>query len=271
MKKLVIILGIACISASATAQSNQPSVRIGNIEIIIRKQEQDTTMQVNILDGNDKPDAGSSKSDVQSQPQPQVKPKFKQYQKSSVLGGIGLMIPDNNNDYYTTLGGNSFNFDFGGMKRYHLSRRFALGWSCNYSFYNYKLNDINEEEIFKREVLQDKIFEHDISKQVFRSHNVAFGTFARYYLTTRGDKLYVDLGAQGDFAPFRKYMIKFTNGGKNYWENDHAFNAFSASAVARIGLKSHAFFFRYRFTDNFNKTVLPKDLPPITFGIVWFD
>jgi hypothetical protein len=66
-------------------------------------------------------------------------------------------------------------------------------------------------------------------------------------------------------------MVKFANGGKDYYKNDYAFNPFYASAIARIGWKnSRAIFVRYRFTDNFNQKALPMDLPPITFGIQWF-
>ena len=265
MKKTVIIWGLCCISLCTTAQT--PKVRIGNMEIIVKKQEQDTTLQINVFE-EPCPDSPSEPS----------KPKntFQKKSKSSGFGSIGFVIPNNGSGYYTTLGGNSINLEIGGMKRYYLTRWFVLGGTLQYSYYNYKLNNANEDPYFIYEVLEDNPFDRkDAKKQVFRSHNIATSAFARFYLSPskyRGNNgLYIDVGAQGDFAPFRHYMVKFANGGKDYYKNDYAFNPFYASAIARIGWKnSRAIFVRYRFTDNFNQKALPMDLPPITFGIQWF-
>jgi len=265
MKKIIILFSIACISLSAAAQR---AVRIGSYEVIVRSQGQDTTLQVNVLDDPCPP----CPSENETRPAPQ-RPRYNRTQ-STAWGGFGFIIPDNGEGYYTTLGGNSINLDFGGMKRWHLSRWFALGWTYNYSFYNYKLKDVDQEMTFNTEVLGGNIFDKkDINKQVFRSHNFAIGVFTRFYLIPppAREKLYIDIGAQGDIAPFRHYMMKFVNGGKDFYPNDYAFNSFSTSAVARIGWKNHAFFLRYRLTENFNQNALPKDLPPINFGIIWLN
>jgi len=186
-------------------------------------------------------------------------------------------LPDNSDNYYTALGGSSFTLDFGGMNRTYFTRWSALGWTYNYSFYNYRLRDAFEEPNFNNNVLGGKIFDKDeIKRNGFSSHNAAVGVFMRCYLvpqTRRGmrDGLYVDLGVQGDLALIKNYKIKYENGGSNKYNNDYAFNSFTASAVARVGWRNHAFFARYRVTELFNKKELPMDLPPISFGIIWLN
>ena len=275
MKKIMTILCITCISVSAIAQSG---VRIGNYEFFIKKAGQDSIIQVFVEDDPCPP--------CPSENEIRPKPKSKQhkYHKSTTFTGIGFISSNSNNlfpkynsaDYYTILGGKSMNLDFGRMHRYHLSRRFALGTSLQYSYYNYRLK--LDEPVYLQEVYNRRFTKDEIYKQVFRSHNVAGGVFTRFYLVppkNRGnDGLYLDLGAQGDFA-FSKYCKLKTHSGDKYKQRDgEAFNPFSASAIARIGCKgwgwgndAFAFFVRYRFTDAFNSNVLPKELPPITFGI----
>jgi len=271
MKKLVTIFCITCISVSAIAQSG---VRIGNYEIFVKKAEKDSTIQVFVEDDPCPP--CPSENETRSKP----KNTFKKYNKSNGFAGIGFILPDNGSGYYTTLGGNSLNIDVGNMFRYHLSRRFALGNTFQYSYYNYKLK--LSEPVYLEEVFKNKSFEKDdIDKQVYRSHNLAASVFTRFYLIppqNRGnDGLYIDLGAQGDFA-FSKYCkLKTHSEGKYKYRDSEAFNPFSASAIVRIGWinfpvrgNSCAFFARYRFTDVFNSKVLPMDLPPITIGMQFF-
>ena len=186
-------------------------------------------------------------------------------------------MPDNG---FTTVGGNSLNIDVGRMNRYHLTRRFALGTTVNYSYYNYRLRNAADDPIFNAEVRNDKPFEPNrVRKEVFRSHNIVGGAFARFYLvaprTRDNDGVYLDLGAQGDFAFSKYYIMKFNNGGKDKYRNGYAFNPFTASAIARVGWKTNSrgcnppvVFVRYRLTDVFNTPkALPMDLPPITIGM----
>ena len=270
MKKIAtFIFCIACISAIAIAQ---PGVRIGNMEIIIRKYDQDTTTLINILDCPQCPQENGTRS---------APPKntFKSYNKTTEFVSVGFILPGNG--YYSTLAGNSINIDVGSMRRNHLSPNFAIGRTLQYSFYNYKLKDADENPYFNDKVLNgEHIAKNDINKQVFRSHNVAASLFLRSYLVppkNRGnDGLYIDLGAQGDFAFSKFYMLKSKNDGKERYHNDN-FNLFSASAIARIGWNGgwlgnkHAIFVRYRFTDTFNKGALQMDLPPVTIGIQFFE
>jgi len=273
MKKLIIIFCITCISVSAIAQS-QSGVRIGSYVFHVQKADPDSLINVYAED-NPCPPCPS-----ENEIRPQPKTTFKRYNRNEGFCGIGFILPDNGNNYYTALGGNSINIDVGNLRTYHLSRWFALGSTLQYSYYNYRLK--LDEPLYLNEVFKNRPIEKDdIAKQVFRSHNVAIGAFTRFYLIppkNRGnDGLFIDFGAQGDFAFSRYCMIKTQEDKKYKYRDAEAFNPFSASAIARIGWKgfpirgnSGAFFARYRFTDAFNSKVLPMDLPPITIGIQFF-
>ena len=268
MKKLIILFGAICISFGAMAQF-PPAVRIGNMEIIVRKQEQDTTLQVSEFDYS----LSQASSDWSHS-----KPSFNRHASNSFVG-FGFAVPDNSSAYYTILGGNSFNFDVGGMRRYHLSRRFALGKSLQYSYYNYRLRNAAIEPNFNSQILGGTTIGQDnIEREMFRSHNLALGIFARSYLVAPNNRgkggLYIDIGAQGDWAFSRFYRLREENVRHKYRDN-YAFNPFTASAIARIGLNTRkgsnpALFVRYRFTDAFNSSVLPMDLPPFSIGIQFF-
>jgi len=270
MKKLMTILCISCISVGAIAQSG---VRIGSYVFHVQKANQDSLTNVFAEDDPCPP----CPSENETRPQP--KTTFKKYNRNEGFAGIGFILPDNGNDYYTALGGNSINIDVGNARTYHLSRHFALGTSLQYSYYNYRLK--LDEPLYLQEVFKNRPIEKDdIAKQVFRSHNVAIGAFTRFYLVPSiysNMGLYIDLGAQGDFAFSRYCMIKTHEDKKYKYRDAEAFNPFSASAIARIGWggfpirkSTGAFFIRYRFTDAFNSKVLPMELPPITIGIHFF-
>ncbi len=267
MKKILTIFCIACISVSVMAQSG---VRIGNMEIIIKKSvhDQDTMMQVTVEDP-----CPPCPSENETRPKPKKNPY--KYHVSSFYAGMGFILPDNSNDYYTVLGGNSINIDAGWIHRYQISRWFALGGMLNYSYYNYKLRNDAEEPVFRDEVIGKIFTPEDITKQAYRCHDISAGVFTRFYLVppkwrSSNDGMYIDLGVQGDFAFSKYYKLNTHTEGKDKYHDDYAFNPFTASAITRIGWDWFAVFARYRFTDAFNSKALPMDLPPITIGIQFF-
>ena len=263
MKNLITVLFcIVFISTNAIAQRN---VRIGNLEISVRNNNQDTTMQVVVTDP-----CPPCPSENEVRPKPKtIKNKY----YSTFFGGLGFILPDNGNSYYTVLGGNSINIDAGWMHRYHICPWFALGSTLQYSYYNYKLRDAANEPAFMEEVLGKPFAKEDINKQAYRCHNISASAFTRFYLVPpkrKNDGIYIDLGIQGDFS-FSKYLKFHTNSeGKDRYHDDYAFNSFSASAITRLGWKDYAIFTRYRITDAFNSKALLMDLPPITIGIQFF-
>jgi hypothetical protein len=278
MKKIMTtILCVAGISVTAIAQSG---VRIGNMEINVRKNsDQDTMVQI-IVKNTTPPSFSKNQNQTKPSATKKTTSKFQKYNTTRFYFGAGFiipdnfMIPDNDKDYYTVLGGQSFSYDIGCMRRYQIARRFAVGGTLHYSFYNYKLWNVANEPTFTEDVLGMSFTNDNIRKQVFRSRNVAAGVFARCYLSPpRGRNkggFFIDLGAQGDFAFSKFYKMKTHSGMMKKHRDGYAFNPFTASAIARAGRGSTAIFARYRFTEALNQKALPMDLPPITIGIQLF-
>jgi len=267
MKKIIFSVCIICFTVAATAQ---PTVRIGNMEIIVRYHGQDTTMQVNILE--DKPPISQ-------------KPTNRYNHKITSLINLGFVLPFNNSNSFVHVSPiSSINLDFGAMYQKQFSNRLATGVQGHYSYYNYRMQNLYRNPNFIENVMSDRVVEKgDVNKQVFRSHNYALGLFVRYYISTgkneRDPGIYVDLGTQGDFAISKFYKLKTFEGHKKY-RNTKAFCPATASVFARVGLRRdlwtkngntgdlYSFYVRYRLTNVFNQNLLPIDLPPITFGIV---
>ena len=263
MKKVIII--ILCVTGISVTVIAQSGVRIGNMEFVIRNTGNDTIPQITVDDP-----CPPCPSENETRPKATYKSRV-----TDGYFGLGFILPDNGNDFYTVHGGNSFNLDFGGERRYHLTRRFAVGGLSHYSFYNYKLKPVNPT--YLNEVIGRNINPDDIRKQVFRSHNLAAGVFTRFYLSPPKSNgkggMFIEAGAQGDFA-FSKYTkLKTRNpNGKEKHRDGYVFNPFTASATARVGWGSTVVFARYRFTDAFDKKELatPMDLPRITIGLQFF-
>jgi len=276
MKKLVIIiLSVTCISVTAIAQTG---IRIGKMEFLYRIAGSDTITQ--ITEDNPCPPCppeNETSSNSKSYSYSYTFPNNSNGNKKSISDGycgIGFILPDNGDDFYSVRGGNSFNIDLGGERRYHLSRRLAVGGLTQYSFYNYRLKPVTPT--YLNEVIGRDINPNDVKKQVFRSHNLAAGVFARFYLSpprSNGKRgMFMEAGAQGDFA-FSKYCkLKLHSSSKEKHRDGYVFNPFTASATARVGWGSTVVFARYRFTDAFNKKELttPMDLPRVTIGLQFF-
>lgn len=261
MKKLITIFCFACISVCTVVA--QKGVKIGNMEIVIKKIDQDTVTQIIVEDP-----CPPCPSEKETRP----KPKASKYHRSSFFAGIGFILPDYGSDYYTVLGGNSINIDAGWLHRFQITRRFSLGGTLQYSYYNYKLRDAASDPVFAGEVIGGPVDPGDIDKQVYRCHDIATSAFTRFYLVpastwSNSSGLYLDLGIQGDFAFSKYYKLNTNSGGNKKHHDDYAFNPFTASTIVRVGWNWFSVFARYRFTDAFNSRALPMDLPPITIGI----
>jgi hypothetical protein len=254
MKRIIVLIG-ACMMAGGIVA--QPTVRIGNMEISVKKINGDTMTQI-LVD----------------------EPKPKQFPKHEHVGyfGLGMNYPGNSDDIYPLAG--SFNLDVGGSEIFRLSRHFALVGSLGYSFYNYRLRNVVGADAEFDEITDGRIDADRIKRQMFRSNDLATGIYTRFYLITprwnglnsstsdRG--VYIDLGVQGDWA-FAKYVkIKYNKGGgSEKFHDNYAFKPFNASAVVRVGWSNVAFFGRYRFTDTFNHNVLSGEVPRWSFGVLF--
>ncbi len=260
MKNLIVIF---CIAISTISLMNAQSVRIGSLEFSVKKKAPGDTIMEIVSNDPCPPCPSDDKS--------RSKSKYK-YHETSFFAGLGFMVPDYSSDYYTALGGNSLNIDAGWQYRYSLSRRFSIGGTLQYSYYNYRMRDAASDPIFMEEVIGHPINPDDIDKQMYRTHNAAAGVYTRFYIVptrwhSNNDGMYLDLGIQGDFAFSKYYKINTHSSGKDKYHDNYAFNPFMASAYVRLGWEWFAVVARYRLTDAFNSKALPMDLPPLSIGI----
>ncbi|MDR0814752.1 MAG: hypothetical protein LBN37_03255, partial [Bacteroidales bacterium] len=122
MKKL-IVLSCACMMAGMTFAQ---SVRIGNMEISVKKVKGDTLTQVLV----DEPCPPCPPCPSENETRPRTKPTQFSTRENRVYIAYGGNRPYNG--AYPIS--NSFNFDVGGMDVYRLSRHFALMGTLGYSF-----------------------------------------------------------------------------------------------------------------------------------------
>jgi hypothetical protein len=252
MKKIIITLCLA--GATAGMAAVRQSVKIGNVEINFGKRDTITPAdehQLRLPEGN-----GSAAG---------KRARYKRRGDETFIG-VGFALPNDGSRYYSLLGVNSYNIDFGYREYQHLNRWLAAGYTLQYSFYSYRLKDaIDDPAFLKATTGTDARPSYEIDKQAYRSHNVAVGIFTRCYLAPH--TAYLDLGVQGDLSFSKHYRLYYSRDGRQEFRNNHAFNPFIASAVAQVGLKSFAIFARYSLTNVFNHSEIPRDLPPLSIGI----
>ncbi|MDR1672188.1 MAG: PorT family protein [Bacteroidales bacterium] len=238
----------------------QPAQRNGNMETTVKKSHGDTLTQITL----DKPCPCEKKH--------ASKPAYHRYSHDATFA-VGFILPDDGAGMYTIDGIKSYHLDFGWGHRYQMNRVFTLGSIYSYSFHNYRLKDAASDPLFTGNITGGSVLPEEVKKQTFRSHNISVNVYLRLYVIPQS-KVFIDLGVQGDMLFNKYYKVKYNerNGMERFHEN-HAFRPFTASAVARIGKRSHisqkdfSFFARYRFTEIFNGNVLMKDLPPLSIGI----
>ena len=263
MKKLIVIFCIINISMNVIAQR---AVRIGNMEIIVRAAEQDTTVQINVLDEPVVPQVSENTT--------QPRNRFLYRNNNGPFVDLGFVLPDNSSDYYTVLGSRSLNVNVGAMRNHHFAPRFALVGTLHYSYHNFDFHNITDDPVFLSVVLGDRDFSNEqIRRQTFRSHNLGTGASIRFYFNKPTHRrippsgIFFETGARAEVALRKFAMIDTKSDGSKKYHDDHAFNPFIVSAFASVGLNKTAIFVSYRLTDVFNSSVLQKDLPPINIGI----
>ncbi|GHT21528.1 hypothetical protein FACS189464_0450 [Bacteroidia bacterium] len=236
----------------------QSSVRIGNMEISVKKINGDTLTQV-LVDEPCSPCRSENETGEKST-------RYSHW----TYTGFGMNYPGSSADIYPLSG--SFNFDVGGFSSFRLSRHFAFLGSFGYSLYSFRLrNVIGADAEF--DPITGGLPADRVKKQMYRSNNLTAGIYTRFYLIapqqySHKESLYIDLGVQGEWA-FAKYVkLRYNGGGSEKFHDNYAFKPFNASAVARIGWNGIACFARYRFTDAFNHNVLSSEMPRLSFGVL---
>ncbi len=261
MKKIFIFIFLICLPLCISLA--QQRVKIGNLEFSVRKSTEgnDTIVQIDINDRTKT--VITRKKDKE-----EYKPR-RRYHTSSWYIGLEFMLPDNGADYLKIYSGKSYQFNTGYRYCFHPTRWYGIGVTGQYAFYNYRLKDASEPMIGAAT---------EPYKEVFRSNNLGVGVFNRFYIfpgnrsRPNSDGVYIDAGVQGEWSYGRFYKSKLETGDysiKNKYRNGYAFNPFTASAFAGIGFGWFEVHAHYRFTDVFNKEVIPVELPRMTIGVTF--
>jgi hypothetical protein len=252
MKKIIII---CCLMAMPLMLAAQPTLKIGNMEVTVKKSQGDTLTQITV----NKPCPCEKEKDV-------FNSSHRRHWHNPIFA-VGFILPDDGADMYAIDGIKSYHLDCGWGHRYQINRIFSIGNILGYSFHNYRLRDAASDALFTGNITGGTLRPDEVKKQTFRSHNINVDLYLRLYIIPQS-KVFVDLGAQGSLVFNKYYKVNYNehDGVEKFHEN-HAFRPFTAAAVARIGRRDFAFFARYRFTETFNKNVLVKDLPPLSIGI----
>ncbi len=263
MKKIFAVVCLICIYSGLISAQR---VRIGNMEITIKENQNDTVVQIDVNDRTTSVTRNKDKENYDKDSHGKVK---RSYHTSEGYMGLEFIVPDAGDDYLETIGGNSYQFNIGYRYTFHPARWYGIGFTVQYSFYNYRLRDASQT---LTGVAADPY------KEVFRSNNIGIGIFNRIYLAPGRSRrpssngLYLDFGVGGDWSYSRFYKTKTDMGDYSVnvkARNSYAFEPFNANAFAGVGFGCFEIFAHYRFTNVFNSDVIDKKLPPISVGFLF--
>lgn len=264
MKHILFSLALsALIVLPSLAQDGVRTLRLGNVNVTLKPSPADTTLKTisaedTILQIN--------QTTVTVTP----KKKHKKYYNSRMLG-FNFAIPMlNNPSYYEIIGGSSFGFELAYRPVFAPTRVFQLGATAYYRFNRYKIHHMPSLPDFQP-LIKTTWDEAQIKRHSFNSNNLAVDAFIRFHIPTKHKQksyggVYLDLGAEADWAFNKKLKLKTYDKEKVKYKDNYAFLPFTAYYVARFGWGDWELTARYRFTDAFNKKVLPLDLPPLSIG-----
>lgn len=110
----------------------------------------------------------------------------------------------------------------------------------------------------------------DIYKEFINYCNIGIDIVNRFYLYS--DALYLDLRLFGDWAFSRELYVKYVMPGSavstlDRFKDNSRFLPFQAGVEASLGSGSIQFYFRYRFTNMFNHSLIPLEPERISAGI----
>jgi hypothetical protein len=147
-----------------------------------------------------------------------------------------------------------------------LSRRYSIGTTFQYTYYNYKLDGVAEAGLIRDDV------PGEVRKEYFRTDNIGTGLINRFYLFPLGKRapFTLDRGAYADFAFSKRYNVKTRENGKNekykYRDGD-MFNPFNAGLYGALKKGKYSVYVRYRLTNLFNPDLMELQLPELSIGV----
>lgn len=140
---------------------------------------------------------------------------------------------------------------------------FGVGW--HFSAQTYSLHGVAASGIIKQYPENA-----DIYKEFLNYCNIGIDIVNRFYLY--GDALYLDLRLFGDWAFIREFDVKYVMPGSavstlDRFKDGSRFLPFQAGVEASLGSGSLQIYFRYRFTNMFNHSLIPLEPERLSAGI----
>lgn len=246
------IITTICVSNRAYAQR---TIKIGQAEISVQSpitvKKQDTLV-VSLHDSVNKADNKRAK--------PSYPRKYNDF-----FFGLGTVIPADRENYMDMHYGRINTLEVGYKYFYKLSRRYALGTTFQYTYYNYKLKDAAQNNLIVQNV------PGEVKKEYFRSDNIGTGLINRFYLfPIKRNPFILDLGGYVDFAFSKRYNVKTIENGRTHkykYRDGSKFNPLHAGLYGAITKGDYSLYVRYRLTNLFNPLELEPALPKLSVGV----
>lgn len=193
-----------------------------------------------------------------------AKPRYPR-KYSDFFFGLGTIIPTDRESYIDMQYGRINTIEMGYKYFYKFSRRYALGTTFQYTYYNYKLNNAAQNNLIVQDV------QGEVKKEYFRTDNIGTGLINRFYLfPLKRNPFMLDLGAYVDFSFSKRYNVKTLERGKTRkykYRDASKFNPLQAGLYGAITKGDYSLYLRYRLTNLFNPLELEPELPELSIGI----
>lgn len=252
ISKFILFVGsIVLLAVSADDLMSQTIIRIGDAEIQVKSPlsiSRRDSSEIRLLNG----------THSEGKKYPMV--------YNETFFGLGSVIPQNRNEYLDMHYGKINSLEFGHRYFYRLSRRYSIGTTFQYTYYNYKLDGVADAGLIRDDV------PGVVRKEYYRTDNIGTGLINRFYLFPLGKRapFTLDIGGYADFAFSKRYKVKTTENGKKekYKYRDGArFNPFNAGLYGALKKGDYSLYVKYRFTNLFNPDIMELQLPELSIGI----
>lgn len=191
--------------------------------------------------------------------------RYSGYSTKDFFIGTSSMLPIEDNNKFDMYYGDVFNLEFGYKYFYRVSKRYAVGSTLQYSFYNYKLKGAAQNDYLGFDV------PGSVRKEYFRTDNIGTSFINRFYLFPINKRpISLDLGVYTDFSFSRRYVVKSTVGNdnrKSKFKDGSKFNPLQAGIYGAVSKGDISVFMRCRLTNLFNKDQVAYELARYSIGV----
>lgn len=254
----LFIIVFSCFSSQDISAQEKKKLTIGNTEITLRSPitvgpAEETTDTI-YYSWNETPDKKKKK-------------KHYGYSRNfvKVYFGFGFATEGsfNGERYIPVYFGPSMDLQTGLRFYYRPCRWYAVGTQVQYSYFSYKLRDAAKNDRIIRDIPGTP------SAEYYRTDNLGTAWLNRFYIVKR---LYVEIGAYGDWVVGKRYIVKTTIDNENQtmkYRNDDLFTSFQAGIQSSIGYGCFSLYAKYRLTDMYYRDMVANDPPRLNLGMMF--